>query len=170
MESTNKTNRKLQIDSHKAQKWIQMKKVKTKTPSSHLSSLPSLCQILVAKLFEKGISPCAADFPEVKIKRQIVDHYLKGICTLSQQYGIYTIELQSPSTFHGKYLLQTDDVDIEFSKVFKENIKNIQHQSSQRANSIFTNEVFRIIYSYLSILEKPVSQGSSPVQTSKKKL
>ena len=74
---------------------------------------------LIANLFEKGISPFAAEFPEVKIQRQIVDHYLRGICTLTQQYGIYTIELQSPSKFHGKYLLQTDDVDIEFSKVFE---------------------------------------------------
>ena len=66
------------------------------------------------------MSPCRAEFPEIKIKRQIVDLYLRGICTPSQQYGIYTIELQSPSTFHGKYLLQTDDVDIKFSKVFTE--------------------------------------------------
>ena len=124
-------------------------------------------QNLIAILFEKGISPCAAKFPEAKIKRQIFDHYLKGICTLSQQYGIYSIELRSPSKFHGKYLLQTDDVDIEFSKVFTEYIKNIQHQNSQRANSIFTNEVFRKIYNYLSTLEKPESQGTSPVQSSK---
>ena len=99
-----------------------------------------------------------------KIQRQIVDHFLQMICTLSQQYGIYTIELQSPSTFRVKYLLHTDDVDIEFSKTFTEFIKNRQHQNLQRANSIFTNEVFRIIYSYLSILEKPESQGTSPVQ------
>ena len=125
------------------------------------------CQILIANLFEKGIYPCRADFPEVKLKRQIVDHYLKGISTPSQQYEIYTIELQSPSKFHGKYLLQTDDVDIEFSKVFRVYIKSIQHQNSQRASSIFTNEVFRIVYSYLSILEKPESQGTSPIQTSK---
>ena len=88
-------------------------------------------------------------------------------CTPSQQHGIYTIELQSPSTFHGKYLLQTDDVDIEFLKVFTEYVKNIQHQNSQKANSIFTNEVFRIVYSFLSILEKPKSHGNSLVQTSK---
>ena len=43
----------------------------------------------------------------------------------------------------------------------------MQHQKSQRANSIFTNKVFRIIYSFLSILEKPESQGTSPVPTSK---
>ena len=81
--------------------------------------------------------------------------------------NLYHIELQSPSTFHSKYLLQTDDVDIEFSKAFTEYIKNVQHQNSQRANSIFTDEVFRINYNFLSILEKPESQGISPVQTSK---
>ena len=75
------------------------------------------CQNLINS-FEKGISPCAAEFPEVKIKRQIVDHYLRGIFTLTQQYGIYAIEIQSLSKFHGRYLLQTDDVDIEFSKIF----------------------------------------------------
>ena len=125
------------------------------------------CQNLIANLFEKGTSPCTAEFPEVKIKRQFIDHYLKGICNLTQQYGIYTIEIHSPSKFHGRYLLQIDDVDIEYLKVFTEYITNIQHQISLRANSIFTNDVFKIIYSYLSILEKPESQGTSPVQTSK---
>ena len=52
-----------------------------------------------------------------------------------------------------KHQVQTDDIDEEFSKVFTEYIKNIQHQNSQRANSMFTNDVFSIIYSYLSILE-----------------
>ena len=32
------------------------------------------CQNLTANLFEKGSSPCTAEFPEVKIKRQIIDH------------------------------------------------------------------------------------------------
>ena len=124
-------------------------------------------QNLIARLFERGVSPCTAEFPEVKIKRQIIDHYLKEICNLTQQYGIYTIEIQTPSKFHGRYLLQTDNVDKELSRVFTEYIKNIQHQSSQRANSIFTNELFQIIYSYLFILEKTESQGTSPVETSK---
>ena len=52
----------------------------------------SFCQNLIANLFEKGISSCAAEFPEIKIKRQTFDHYLKRIYTLTQQYGIYTIE------------------------------------------------------------------------------
>ena len=51
--------------------------------------------------------------------------------------------------------------------MFTEYIKSIQYQNSQRANSIFTNEVFAIIYSYISILERTEAQSTSPVQTSK---
>ena len=46
------------------------------------------CNNLNANLFEQGISRCKAQFPEIKIKRQIVNHYMKGICNLTQQYGI----------------------------------------------------------------------------------
>ena len=118
------------------------------------------CQNLIANLFERGVSLCTAEFPEIKIKRKIIDHYLKRIFNLTQQYGIYSIEIQTPSKFHDRYLVQIDNVDIKFSKVFTEYIKNIQHQNSQRANSIITNEVFPINYSYLCILEKPESQGT----------
>ena len=83
------------------------------------------CHNLIANLFEQGINPCKAEFAETKIKRQIVDHYIKGICNLPQQYGIYTLELKSKRIFHGKYVIQTDDVDIKFSKVFTEYNKNI---------------------------------------------
>ena len=83
------------------------------------------CHNLIANIFELGISPCKAEFPETKIKRQIVDHYIKRKCNLTQQHGIYTIELSTTRNFHGKYVIQTDDVDIEFSKVFTEYIKNI---------------------------------------------
>ena len=120
---------------------------------------------IIANIFEQGISPCKAEYLEIKIKRQFVDHYIKGICNLTQQYGIYIIELSTASKFGGKYVIQTDDVDIEFSKVFTEYIKNIQHQNSQRANSIFTNDVFAIIYNYLSILERTETESTSPVQT-----
>ena len=54
------------------------------------------CQNLIANFFEKGTSPCTAAFSEVKIKkRQIIDHYLKGICNITQQSGTYTIEKTS---------------------------------------------------------------------------
>ena len=35
----------------------------------------------------------------------------------TQQYGIYTIEFSTPRTIHGKYVTQTDDIDLDFSKV-----------------------------------------------------
>ena len=91
----------------------------------------------------------------------------EDICSLTQQYGIYTIEISTLRTLHGKCVIQTDDIDLEFSKEFTEYIKSIQYQNSQRANSIFTNEVFAIIHSYLSILERTEAQSRSPVQTSK---
>ena len=79
---------------------------------------------------------------------------------------MYTKKISTPRTSHGKYVIQTDDIDLKFSKVFTEYIKSIQNQNSQRANSIFTIEVFAIIYSYLTILERTEAQSTSPVQTS----
>ena len=80
-------------------------------------------KIYSQKLFEPGISPCKSEFPDIKIKRQIIEHYLKDICSLTQQYGTYTIEISTPRTLHGKYVIQTDDIDLELSKVFTEYIK-----------------------------------------------
>ena len=103
----------------------------------------------------------------MKTKRQLLNRYLKAICRFTSQYGIYTIETNSPNAFHDKYLLQTDDIDFEFSRVFREYIKIIQRHNSQSANSKFTNDVFSLIYSYLSILELKEPQGNSPTQTSR---
>ena len=125
------------------------------------------CKNLLVNLFEPGISPCKAEFPDVKNKRQIIEHYLKDICNLTQQYGIYTIEFSTPNTNHRKYVIQTDDLELEFSKVFLEYIKSIQYHNSQRPNSIFTNGVFAIIYTYISILEKTEFQSISPTETFK---
>ena len=97
------------------------------------------CKNLPVNLFEPGISPCKAEFPDKKIKRQIIEHYLKDICNLTQQYGIYTKEFSTPRTAHGKSVIQTNDIDLEFA----------------------------IIYSYISILEKTEAQSTSPTQTSK---
>ena len=124
------------------------------------------CKNLLINLFEPGISPCKTKLPDVKIKRQIIENYLKEICNLTQQYGIYTIEISTPRPYN-KYIIQTDDIDLEFSIVFTEYIKSIQYHNSQRAILIFTNEVFAIIYTYLSILERTETQSTSPPQTSK---
>ena len=123
------------------------------------------CKNLLINLFKPGISPCKTKFPDVKIKRQLIDHYIKDIAKITQQNGIYTIGICTPG--NNKYVIQTDDLDLEFSKVFTEYIKNIQYQNSQRANSIFTNEVFAIIYTNLIILETTETQSTSPIQTSR---
>ena len=49
------------------------------------NNLIQFCNNLIATLFEQGTSPCKAKVPELKIKRQNVDHYLTGICNLTQQ-------------------------------------------------------------------------------------
>ena len=120
---------------------------------------------LLINLFEPGISPCKTKFPDVKIKRQLIENYIKYNAKITQQYGIYTIEICT--TRNDKYIIQTDDLDLEFSKVFTDHVKNIQYHNSQRANSIFTNEVFAIIYTYLNILETTEAQSTSPIQTSR---
>ena len=74
------------------------------------------CMNLLVNLFEPGISPCKAEFPDVKIKRQIIEHYLKNICNLTQQCGIYTIEFSTPNTAHRKYVIQTDDIELGIFK------------------------------------------------------
>ena len=83
------------------------------------------CKNLLVSLFEPGISPSKAELPDIKIKRQIIEHYLKDICNLTQQYGIYTIEFSTPRSIHGKYVIQTDDIGLEISKVLTEYIKSI---------------------------------------------
>ena len=64
----------------------------------------NFCKNLLVNLFEPGISPCKADFPDVKSKRQIIENYLKNICDLTQQYGIYTIKLSTPK--HQRHINQ----------------------------------------------------------------
>ena len=50
--------------------------------------------------------------PRYKNQKQIIEHYLKDICNLTQQYGIYTIEFSTPNTNHRKYVIQTDDLEL----------------------------------------------------------
>ena len=72
------------------------------------------CKNLLINLFKPGISPCKTEFPDVKIKRQTLEHYLKDISEITQQYGIYTIEISTPRTRYNKYVIQTDDLALEF--------------------------------------------------------
>ena len=73
----------------------------------------------------------------------------------------------SPKVTHPTHQRQTDDIDIEFLKNFTDYIKTYNTKKKQRANSIFTNDVFSIIYSYTiyTRFEKK-TQNESPTQTS----
>ena len=121
---------------------------------------------LLINLFEPGISPCKTEFPDVRIRRQLINRYIKDIAKIIQQYGICS-DYRNLYTRKQKYVVQTDDLDLEFPKVFTEYIKNIQYHNSQRANSIFTNEVFAIIYTNLNLLETTETQSTSPIQRSR---
>ena len=98
---------------------------------------------------------------------------MKDICKITSHSGILIIEIASLKLNHKKHQIQAGDIDREFSKVLTDYIKKIHHQNSQRANSIFTNDVFYMyfyitnIYSYLSILELRETQGDSQTQTSR---
>ena len=83
-------------------------------PQAEARGQVQFCPNLIANLFEKGDSPCTKEFPNVKIKRLLYDPYLKSICSLKSQYGIYSIKISSPNAFHDKYLIQTDYVEIDF--------------------------------------------------------
>ena len=73
--------------------------------------------------------------------------FISKVYVVSQsQYGIYTTEIKSPNAFHDRYLIQTDDVDIEFSQIFTQYIKSIHHQNSQKQI-----QYSQIMYSHLSI-------------------
>ena len=54
-----------------------------------------ICKNLLLNLFEPGSSPCKAEFPDIRIKRQILDHYVRDIAKITQQYGIYTIGIRT---------------------------------------------------------------------------
>ena len=78
-----------------------------------------------------------------------------------------TIALHNCEMDNQKYDLVITPHTQTVAQNYSQNISKAYKKNSQRANSIFTNEVFSIIYSYLSILERTEAQSTSPVQTSK---
>ena len=95
------------------------------------------CKNLLVNLFEPGTSPCKTEFPDIQIKRQLIDHCIKDIAKITQQYSIYTIGICTPG--NNKYVVQTDDLDLEFSKVFTEYIKiynTINHREQTQYSQI----------------------------------
>ena len=66
---------------------------------------------LIANIFDKGNSPCTQEFPEIKIKRQTLDHYVKGIFNIASYYGIFTIESLPSQPSQTTHQIQTDNID-----------------------------------------------------------
>ena len=93
------------------------------------------------KFISKGNSPCKQDFSEAKIKRQICDHYLPGIIYITSHYGIFTFEILPSQTHQTPHRKQTEDIELDLSKIFVECSKNIQYQNSQKANLFFAKDL-----------------------------
>ena len=106
------------------------------SPLTEPRGLEQFCQNLIAYLFEKGKSPCTEEFPDEKIKRQPIDHYLKGICSLTSQYGVYTIELRSQMHFM---------TDISFKlMIWILNFQKFLHNTSNEYNTKTHKEQTRL--------------------------
>ena len=82
----------------------------------------------------------------------ILDH----IYLFSQLKSYYTIKLPT-------HQISTDDIDIELSNVFTDYVKCMQHQNSQRADSIFANDVSSFIHGYIPSSE--LSKTQQDIQT-----
>ena len=53
-------------------------------------------------------------FSDVKLKRQTLDHYIKGICFITPYNGILTIENLRSQPDQTPYQLQTEDIEVKF--------------------------------------------------------
>ena len=78
----------------------------------------------------KGNSPCKQTFPDIGTRRRVLDHYLKGICKITSYYRMFTNEVLPSQTNQTQHQIQTDDIDLDFSKLLKQifNIKNHKEQ------------------------------------------
>ena len=137
-------------------------------PKNDWSRGPVLfCFNLLVICFQKRNTPCKKEFPEVKIRRQVLDHYLARKSNIASHYDILIIENVPPrSTNQPPHRIKTGDIELGFSKNFTEYLNNIQQQNSQRVDSIFTNDFFSIIYCYTTLLEPIETFYVSPPQTS----
>ena len=69
----------------------------------------------------KRKNPCNQEFPETEIRRQVLDQYQPGISKITSHYGKFTIEILSPqSSNQTHHRIQTDDIELDFSKNFTE--------------------------------------------------
>ena len=96
-------------------------------PQAEARGQVQLCQNLIINLFEKGDSPCTKKFPDVKTKNNFLS-------TISKAYLDSHHKMESTQR---KSI--TKQVSTEYIKHMQQN------QNSQRANSIFTNDVISLI-------------------------
>ena len=83
------------------------------------------------------------EFPEVRIKRQVLDHYSTGISNITCHYNLLSIENLPPqSSNQPPHRIKIDDVDLDFSKVFTENIKKIQNTKIHKEQIQFSQTMF----------------------------
>ena len=59
---------------------------------------PTICCVQIANLIKKGNIPCKQGFTEIKIRRQVFDHYLPGVSNITSHCGIFTTEILPPHT------------------------------------------------------------------------
>ena len=58
----------------------------------------------------------------MKTKRQAINHQLPGISKNTSHYGIFTIEILPPQLPNQpSHRKQTDNIELDFSKIFIEN-------------------------------------------------
>ena len=68
-------------------------------PSYSARGQVQFCRNLIVKFFREGYSPSKQEFPKVRMKRQLLDHYLNVI---TSYYGIFTSEVLVAQTNSAK--------------------------------------------------------------------
>ena len=76
---------------------------------------------LIVNFFEKAKCKCKQEYLEIRIRKQILDHYLRDIFNINSYYGIFTFE-KLPS--------QTDTNEWHRSRLLKIFLQNISKISS----------------------------------------
>ena len=124
-----------------------------------------ICYTLTVILFEKGKSSYKQEFSEVRIKRQMLDHYPKSICKITSNYGVlFTTETVSAKSKHTTHQTQTDDIETDFSKVLSDYTKKNTTKFLKSKFNI-NKQCFSIIFNYLFILEMKETENGN--QTSR---
>ena len=89
-----------------------------------------MCHNLHVNLFQKFKRLCKKDFPEINIRRQLLDYFLPGIINITSDYGIIIIETLPPnaSSQLSHQIEYKQMLEIDFLKFFVECIISIQKQ------------------------------------------